>query len=46
MCIRDRQLMATVRSTAQRLKRPLGAQELERLYRGLTELAGCRLSAA
>jgi homocitrate synthase NifV len=40
------QLMATVRSTAQRLKRPLGAQDLERLYRGLTELAGCRLSAA
>jgi len=39
-------LMATVRSTAQRLKRPLGAQELRSLHQGLVGLASCRLSAA
>lgn len=39
-------LMATVRNTAQRLKRPLGTQELMSLYQGLVGSRGCRLSAA
>ena len=39
-------LMATVRSTAQRLKRPLGAKDLLSLHEGLAGLAPCHLSVA
>lgn len=39
-------LMASVRATAQRLKRPLGPQELANLYRRLIGSETCRLSAA
>ena len=41
-----RMLMASVRNTAQRLKRPLGAQDLMSLHEAISGLASCRLSAA